>query len=135
MPRLCIRIRPSRRRGRVAWGLVVVLVGAGVGMLSADHFWLLPLLLSIQAGLLFSLQTPQVDDQLSITEKGEGRWVSDQTACQLLPGSLLTPFMLALRVSATSPATGSSQWQLIFKDQVTARGWRRLRRIALNLNH
>lgn len=137
MSRFCIRIRPSRRREYITWALIVASGGAALVLAGRGHVWLLPLLLTLISALLFSLHSGQVDDQLSITEHGEGRWANDQSACQLLPGSLLTPFLLALRLSAAQSAVWSSQsqWQLVFKDQTTARGWRRLRRIALNVSH
>lgn len=134
--RLRVRIRPSRLRFRITCALIAMLLTGAVGVAGANQSWLLPLLLSLLSGLLFSLHQPQPDDTLLVTEMGDGVWASDQARCQLLADSLLSPQLLALHLlQQTESKTQAPVWQLVFVDQVSARGWRRLRRIALNLRH
>jgi hypothetical protein len=134
--RLRVRIRPSRLRFRITCALIAILTAGAVALAGANQFWVLPLLLTLLSGLLFSLYQAQPDDTLLMTEMGDGVWASDQTRCQLLADSLLTPQLLALHLLPQTQSNPQAPvWQLVFADQVSARGWRRLRRIALNLRH
>ncbi|MGX5914296.1 protein YgfX [Aliidiomarina sp. Khilg15.8] len=134
---LRVRIRPSRRRLQVSWILIATLVAVCLLLGGTHHGWLLPFALTLLSGLLFSLSYRQLDDTLTLSETGAGRWGCDQRACYILPDSLLTPYLLALHLAPEQPVLNRlpGQWYLMFPDQLNARNWRRIRRVVLNVRH
>lgn len=129
---LNIKIRPSRALTFLQLAQALLLLTLLLICTVHQQWWMMPLLAAFAGLAVIASYQQQADDTLCITESGKGLWSADQEALEIGQESLLSPFLIALRVQ---PTTQKSYWQLICRDQLDASGWRRLRRIILNRRH